>query len=62
MIYSVSENLEVSIYNDTQEEPIIYQPYYPDGAPFASQEAASAWAEQWIYELENYVPPVQEAE
>lgn len=62
MIYLVSENLEVSIYNESQEEPIIFQPYYPDGTPFNSEADASAWAEQWIYDAENYVPPVEPTE
>lgn len=37
--YEVNENNEVFIYTDEQEEPIIHQPFWPNGELFTKEEA-----------------------
>jgi hypothetical protein len=40
--YEVNENNEVLVYSDAQEEPIIHQPFWPNGESFTAEEA-DAW-------------------
>jgi hypothetical protein len=59
MHYEVNEEtLEINIYIEDQEAPLIYQPDQPDGTPWESAEQASAWAEEFIYNFENPPAPV----
>ena len=44
----VNDKLEVRIYAEGQDAPIIFQPDYPDGTPFEDRAHAQAWADQWI--------------
>lgn len=39
--YEVTESNEVKVYNDTQEECVIYQPTWPNGEPFTNAQAHS---------------------
>lgn len=55
--YTVDDNtFHVRVYTTDQVEPFVFQPDYPDSRPWESKEAAAAWAEQLIANLEN--PPV----
>jgi len=47
--YEVTEQNEVLAWDDelVQTEPFLYQPYYPDGSPFADKADAQAWADAW---------------
>jgi hypothetical protein len=47
---------EVFAWNDEleQEEPFLYQPYYPDGTPFKTNEEAQIWADAWY---ESFINP-----
>ena len=39
--YEVTAGNEVKVYNDTQEECVIYQPTWPNGEPFTTAQAHS---------------------
>lgn len=39
--YEVNENNEVFIFSNEQVEPLIYQPYWPNGELFTAEEANS---------------------
>jgi hypothetical protein len=60
MIYTISENNEVKIFiNEGDENPLIFQPSYPNGTKFESEEDAKEWAEiyiSWYNGEEIYVP------
>jgi len=47
--YEVTAQNEVLAWNDEleQTEPFLYQPHYPDGAPFVDAADAQAWADAW---------------
>jgi hypothetical protein len=47
--YEVTAQNEVLAWNDEleQTEPFLYQPYYPNGEPFADTADAQAWADTW---------------
>lgn len=48
------ENKVVTIFNNEGDEtPFLYQPHYPDGTMFDSDEEALSWGEQWIEMTEN---------
>lgn len=47
MRYELDENNAISIFVDGQEAPVVFQPTWPNGAPWGSGEA-EAWAEQYI--------------
>ena len=56
--YTINDALEVYVYFDGQESPVIYQPHSPDGKPWADEAEATAWADALIAsyvaaELEN---------
>jgi hypothetical protein len=58
--YTVDDDtFHVRLYTTDQEQPFVFQPNYPDNTPWESKEAAAAWAEQCIYDLEN--PPAPPA-
>jgi hypothetical protein len=42
--YSISDNLEVYIFVKNDKAPIYYQPTWPNGTNWASQEEAETWA------------------
>lgn len=44
----ITENLEVLIYNNDDEQPFIYQPYLPDQTPFKDEAEAQAWADEFV--------------
>lgn len=53
MRYKITEKNEVYIWNDSQKEPIIYQPHYPSGIAFSDYESAKKWAEEFIVYSQN---------
>lgn len=49
LTYSVdNSDFSVKIYSDDRSEPIIYQPDWPNGTPWASAEEAESWAQLCI--------------
>ena len=52
MRVEISESLEVRIFHDGEDVPFLYQPNYPDGTPFDTIEAAQAWADETIAEIQ----------
>lgn len=38
----------VSVFVETQDPPILFQPDWPDTTPWASLEEATEWAEQYV--------------
>lgn len=58
LTYNVNEiNFAVSIYTDTQPEPIIYQPNWPNGTVWGSSTDASTWAVLCIASIEDPLAP-----
>ena len=57
--YTIDDNNNLSIFDSTcvlpDNAPNIWQPHNENGAPFATKEEASAWAEETIANLLN--PP-----
>lgn len=43
----------VSIYSDSQIEPVIFQPDWPNGTPWVSKNEAETWAQLCIASIEN---------
>jgi hypothetical protein len=58
MRYEIESNNTVLIYADTQIEPIIIQPHYPNGDAFLTREDAEAWAEAKIAEFDDIDAPM----
>lgn len=56
--YEIDENNAIHMWVDTQEEPFIFQPDYPDGTPWADAADATAWAEAKIAELTDIENPM----
>jgi hypothetical protein len=47
--YEVDQNdFSVKIFSDTQEQPIIFQPDWPNGTPWGSSTEAELWAQLCI--------------
>lgn len=53
----LNNNYAVKIFNDTQTEPIIYQPYWPNSTPWSNESEASEWARLCILSIEDPVAP-----
>jgi hypothetical protein len=53
MRYEIDENNAVHMWNDTQDEPFLFQPDWPNGTPWANAEEAENWAKAKIAELED---------
>jgi hypothetical protein len=52
--YRIDSDNAVLIYSDAQpNDPIILQPNWPDGTPWASSQEASTWAESLITSMTN---------
>lgn len=56
--YEIDENNAIHMWINTQEEPFIFQPDYPDGTPWADRADAVAWAEAKIAELSDIENPM----
>lgn len=52
-MYAIAKDKTVEIFNDNSTEPIIYQPYFPNGEVFESDEEALAWANEYIESVVN---------
>lgn len=60
--YQIESNpISVKIYSDTQVEPVIFQPNWPNGTEWSSESEASEWAELCIASIQDatapYAPP-----
>lgn len=55
--YTVDENKLIKIFSNTQQEPVIVQPNWPNGTQWTSIEEASNWAELCIASMENQQAP-----
>ena len=65
MHYQIDENNAVLLFTDSQIEPILFQPYDPngDGSNFASKKEAENWITQFIVEFEaSKLKPIAEPE
>jgi hypothetical protein len=61
MRYEIDENNAIHMWNDSQEEPFLFQPDWPDGTPWADAKEAEDWAKAKIAELQDptaYEAPV----
>ena len=47
----------VEIFNDTQEQPFLRQPTWPNGAAWESAESAEEWAQLFIASIEDELAP-----
>lgn len=45
------------IFVENQEEPVVIQPFHPNGQAWASSEDAIAWAKQYAIDVFRYVEP-----
>lgn len=52
-----SVTFAVKIYTDNQTEPIIFQPDWPNGTPWASKQDAEIWAQLCIASIEDISAP-----
>lgn len=57
MRYEIDENNAVRIWQDGQDEPFIYQPFYPNGENFIDRADAENWANAKISEHEDINAP-----
>ena len=56
--YTVDPNsFVVNIYTDNQTEPVIFQPDWPNGTPWASSAEAETWAQLCIASIESPTAP-----
>lgn len=53
MYYKVDKARAVTIFNDGESVPFIYQPRYPNGEKFENGAAAKRWAELFIAAIED---------
>lgn len=57
MRYEINSNNAVLIYSDTQTEPVIFQPHYPNGDAFADAADAESWAQAKVAEFDDIDAP-----
>ena len=50
-------NNTVKIYSDTQEQPVIIQPNWPNGTAWASKAEAETWAQLCISAMDDPAAP-----
>lgn len=55
--YVVDAGNVVKIYSDTQTEPVIVQPDWPNGTPWASSTEAETWAQLCIAAMNDAAAP-----
>lgn len=55
--FEIDENNAVRIFMEGQEAPVIFQPDWPNGTPWASREEAETWAQLYIESFENPAVP-----
>jgi hypothetical protein len=53
MRYEIDENLTVRVWVEQQEEPMLLQPFKPDGQPFKDHEDAEDWANRYVAYFQN---------
>lgn len=53
-----SENYAITMWDGVNEEPFMYQPWYPDGTPWASYNDAKRWADLKVAELTDETAPL----
>ena len=55
--YTISETNIVNIFSDTQSEPVIIQPNWPNGTAWANSAEAESWAQLCIAAMEDPSAP-----
>lgn len=55
--YTLDSNNTVNIFSDTQSEPVIIQPNWPNGTAWASPQEAMSWAELCINAMVDPLAP-----
>lgn len=56
--YTVDQaNFTVEVFNDTQEQPYLRQPNWPNGTAWASAAEAEEWAQLFIASIEDEAAP-----
>lgn len=55
--YNLSEDNVVKIYSESQTEPVIIQPNWPNGTPWASASEAESWAALCVAAMEDPEAP-----
>jgi hypothetical protein len=58
MRYELDENNGINIFEEGNEIPVIYQPHWPDGTPWADAAEARSWAEIKIAEITDPEAPL----
>lgn len=51
--FEIDENNAVKIFVEGQEAPVIFQPEWPDGTPWANKDEAKNWAELYVKSFED---------
>jgi hypothetical protein len=57
LTYTIENNNTVKIYSDTQQDPVIVQPDWPNGTPWASYSEAETWAQLCIAAMSDPLAP-----
>lgn len=47
MRYEIKDN-KLYGYSEGQEQPVLYQPNYPDGSTWTNEDDIKAWADIWL--------------
>lgn len=55
--YTISETNVVNIFSDTQSEPVIIQPNWPNGTAWSNSQEAESWARLCIAAMEDPAAP-----
>lgn len=51
--FEIDENNAVRIFMEGKEAPVIFQPDWPNGTPWANKAEATSWAELYILSFED---------
>ncbi len=51
--FEVDDNNAVRIFREGQEAPVIFQPDWPNGTPWADKAEATSWAELYVRSFED---------
>lgn len=55
MRYEIDQNtFAITVFVETQEPPVLFQPFWPDGTEWGSLEEAEAWASQYVKAANNW--------
>lgn len=66
MRYEIDNENTIRVWVGSQEEPILLQPHYPNGTPWADSEDAELWAQMYVAYITdpnaNPEPPISPVE